>query len=98
MQSDIAQALIAKHHGEGYNVETLLLYKNDCFYERGDAVLEITRELPGCGVLFRIARITPKPIRDSVYRIIARHRYRIFGKRDQCMVPTQDMQNRFIES
>jgi predicted DCC family thiol-disulfide oxidoreductase YuxK len=96
MQSDMARKLIAEHHGEEFNFETILLYKNGIFYERSDAVIEITRELPRCGFLFRIARITPKPIRDFFYRIVARHRYRVFGKRDQCMVPTEDMANRFI--
>ena len=42
--------------------------------------------------------MVPKPVRDFLYDLIARHRYKIFGKRDQCMVPKHDIKDRFIES
>ena len=98
MQSDRAQELIAEHHGMPFDCETILLIKKGTVYARSDAVMEITRELPRCSVLFRILQLTPKPMRDFFYRIVARHRYRLFGKRDPCMVPTEDMQNRFIST
>lgn len=47
--------------------------------------------------LSAIARVIPKPIRDSVYRIIARNRYRWFGKKDSCRIPTPQERARFIE-
>lgn len=98
MQSDIAQELIAMHRGAEFDFTTILLIKNGTCHERSDAVLEIARELERCRFLFRILKLTPKPIRDFFYDAIAKCRYRLFGKRDKCIVPTQNVRNRFIDS
>jgi predicted DCC family thiol-disulfide oxidoreductase YuxK len=98
MQSDIAKELIEKHRGSEFELETILLIKNGICYDRSDAVMEIVRELPRCSLLFWIIRITPKHIRDFFYKGIAKRRYRLFGKRDHCMMPTQEVRSRFLES
>ena len=63
---------------------------------QSDAALTVLSTLPG----WRWARalfVVPKPLRDAVYRLIARNRYRIFGKYDACMVPDADLRARVIE-
>lgn len=97
LQSDIAQELIEKYHEPEYGFDTLLLIKNGVCFERSDAVLEIMKELSGCGFRYRILKLTPKPVRDSLYNLIARNRYRLFGRRDRCMMPAKDVQKRFLE-
>ena len=96
MQSDIAKTLIAQHQGPGFDSETILFIKNGVCYERSDAILEIMKELSGYGFRVGILKLTPKPIRDGLYYLIARNRYRLFGKREQCMMPTQDVRDRFL--
>jgi predicted DCC family thiol-disulfide oxidoreductase YuxK len=97
MQGAIAEELIAEHRGAGFDFDTILLIKNGVCHARSDAIMEITRELPRCRFLFRVLRITPKSIRDFFYNVTAKRRYRLFGKRDQCMIPTEDVRKRFIE-
>ena len=65
-------------------------------YFKSDAALTVLGFLPGwswVGVLFAV----PKPLRDAVYNTIARNRYRIFGKYDECFVPDVEMRDRVME-
>lgn len=98
MQSHHAQELIEKHRGNSFQFDTFLLIKDEVTFERSDGVLEIIKDLSGYWFLFGILRLIPRPIRDAVYKAIAKNRYRIFGKKDQCMVPSKEMQSRFIGS
>ena len=65
-------------------------------YFRSDAALTVLSHLPGWGWV-RALRAVPKPLRDSVYGLIARNRYRIFGKYDECFVPDAEMRARVLE-
>ena len=63
---------------------------------KSDAALTVLSHLPGWGwtrALFAV----PKPLRDAVYSLIARNRYKIFGKYETCFVPDADMQARVLE-
>ena len=46
--------------------------------------------------LLYVCKLMPVPIRDRIYNLVAKHRYRLFGKRETCMVPTSDVKERFI--
>lgn len=97
MQSEAAQDLIAKYNVKSVGFDTFLLIKNnECFY-RTDAALEITKDLSGCWSLFRVFKLLPRSFRDYFYRLLARNRYRIFGKTDRCMVPTPDVISKFLD-
>jgi predicted DCC family thiol-disulfide oxidoreductase YuxK len=65
-------------------------------YDQSDASLEVYRRLGGSWRLLSLARHVPRWIRDSVYRVIARNRYRWFGRRDSCRVPSADERARFL--
>jgi predicted DCC family thiol-disulfide oxidoreductase YuxK len=96
MQSPAAQALIAKYKAQNVGVDTFLLIKNgQCFY-RSDAAIEITKDLSGFWHLCRVFKLIPRPIRDFFYRLIAKNRYRLFGKRKQCMIPTDTLKDKFL--
>jgi predicted DCC family thiol-disulfide oxidoreductase YuxK len=63
---------------------------------KSDGALTVLSHLPGwrwTGVL----RAVPKPLRDAVYNLVARNRYRIFGKYDECFVPDVEMRARVLE-
>jgi predicted DCC family thiol-disulfide oxidoreductase YuxK len=65
-----------------------------CF--KSDAALTVLSSLPGWGSV-RWLRGVPKPLRDAVYSLVARNRYRIFGKYDECFLPDADMRARVME-
>lgn len=96
MQSPIAQSLIAKHGVTDVGFDTFLLIKNDeCFF-RTNAAIEITKDLSGLWYLFRLSKILPEPIRDFFYRLLARNRYRLFGRSEVCPIPSAEVQDRFL--
>lgn len=96
MQSEVAQSLIKQHHASKEILNTLMLIKNGTCYLRTDAILEIAKDLSGMWYLFNVFKIIPRPIRDFLYTLFARNRYKLFGKRNSCMVPTESVKKRFI--
>jgi predicted DCC family thiol-disulfide oxidoreductase YuxK len=96
MQSPSGQRLIEEQGAEMVGIDTFLLVKDGRCFDRTDAALEITKDLTGLWHMFRISRILPRPVRDYFYRLFARNRYKLFGRRDTCMVPTESVRNRFL--
>ena len=96
LQSDAAQHLLADHYGKPFEADTIVLIKNGVSYDQSDAVLEILKELPRLRFFRGVLGVLPKPVRDFLYRVIARNRYRLFGKKNQCMVPTEEVVDRFL--
>ncbi len=64
---------------------------------KSDAALTVLSNLPGWGWT-RALRAIPKPLRDAVYSLVARNRYRIFGKYESCFVPDAELRRRVLES
>ena len=96
MQSEIAQELISKHDVHEVGYDTFLLIKNEQCFVRTNAALEITKDLDGLWFTFRVFKIIPSVIRDYFYRLFARNRYNLFGKRAACMVPSKEVRDRFL--
>jgi predicted DCC family thiol-disulfide oxidoreductase YuxK len=65
-------------------------------YFKSDAALTVLGALPGWGWVRALCAV-PKPLRDAVYNLVARNRYRIFGKYEQCFVPDAEMRARVLE-
>ena len=77
--------------------EWSLIYVDEAgVHDQSDASLEIYRRLGGLWHLLGLARILPARLRNPVYRIIARNRYRWFGKKDACRIPTAAERARFL--
>lgn len=96
MQSEIAQELISRYQIYEVGYDTFLLIKNDRCYLRTNAALEITKDLDGFWFMFRAFKIVPSIIRDYFYRLFARNRYKLFGKRTVCTVPSKEVRDRFL--
>lgn len=79
------------------SMKSVVLLEDDKIYDQSDAVLRALGLLPGpwCGLAF--LKILPKFLRDAIYDRIARSRYRIFGRRDTCRVPTPHERARFLD-
>ena len=78
-------------------IDSLLLIKNDKVYNRSTAALLACAELGGIWPIILVLRIIPKFIRDYIYDYIARNRYKWFGKKEVCWIPTPELNTRFIK-
>jgi predicted DCC family thiol-disulfide oxidoreductase YuxK len=72
-----------------------VVHRGQAFF-KSDAALTVLSLLPGWGWV-RVLLMVPKPLRDAVYGLVARNRYRIFGKYDACFVPDADLRARVLE-
>jgi predicted DCC family thiol-disulfide oxidoreductase YuxK len=96
MQSDRGRELLAAHNIQPEAVSTFVLIEGNHCLTRSDAVLKIARHLSGIWQLLSIMYIVPRPVRDFCYDVIARNRYRWFGKRESCLAPAGEHLNRFL--
>lgn len=96
IQSKLSQEIIKKHGVANVGIDTFLLVKNGRCYIWTDAAMEISKDLSGSWYLFNIFRVIPSSARDYLYRVFARNRYKLFGKSDNCMVPTEELRSRFV--
>jgi predicted DCC family thiol-disulfide oxidoreductase YuxK len=95
-QGELGQALY-RHFGlSTLDYESLLLVQNGVMRRDSDAVLAMLVELGWPWRALGIARLMPPPLRDGLYRLIARNRYRLFGKRESCWVPDAHVRDRVI--
>lgn len=100
LQSPISAELLAAHGIElpSGDPDTIVLIEDGKVYERSDAALRIARHLRAPVSFMAAFVIVPRSVRDAVYRLIAKNRYRWFGRSDQCRVPTPELRARFLSS
>lgn len=82
---------------KGDPLESLVLLQDGHAYRYSSAVLRIVRHLKFPWNLLAIFWIIPVPIRDAVYRWVARNRYRWFGKQESCLLPRPEWKSRFLD-
>jgi predicted DCC family thiol-disulfide oxidoreductase YuxK len=97
LQSAIGKTLLEQHGLQPDALDTFVLVEGSRCFTRSDAALRVAKHLSGCWPLFRVLSLIPKPLRDWGYTVIARNRYRWFGRKETCMVPSQDILNRFLQ-
>jgi predicted DCC family thiol-disulfide oxidoreductase YuxK len=95
-QSSIGQDILKQQGFPATDQSTVVYVKNGVPCFKSKAVLEIWRDLGCCWNLLFILIVIPPFIRDFVYDIIAKNRYKLFGKREFCMVPTSELMDRFL--
>jgi predicted DCC family thiol-disulfide oxidoreductase YuxK len=96
LQSDNVQKTLRRYELKISGLASIVLLEGERITVESDAVLRIARYLGGGWSLVYLFIIVPKFIRDNVYRIISRHRYWLFGKRDVCMIPSPEVLDKFI--
>ena len=96
LQSDAAQRLLRELRLPTTEFETFLYVEGQHVYGGSTAALRIVRQLPGLWPIFYILVVIPRPIRDALYRLIARSRYAWMGKAEHCRVPTPSERARFV--
>jgi len=95
LQGKLAKEICSEQAGE--NSESIIYFRNGKCYDKSTAVIKIARELGGILVLLQVFLLIPKFLRDIVYSIIAKNRYRFFGKEAACRIPTPEERARFLD-
>jgi predicted DCC family thiol-disulfide oxidoreductase YuxK len=96
LQSEIGQEILRKFNKNTSDFDSVILLKNNQLYQKSDAALEITKHLSGFWKHLSIFNVLPISFLNFFYDIIARNRYRIFGKADSCRMPTPELRERFL--
>ena len=79
------------------SMQSILFFDGKMLYKKSTAVLKLSRLLGGWHQLLLLGYILPRFVRDWLYNIVAMNRYRWFGKKDQCMLPSKGFENRFLD-
>lgn len=96
MQSAPGKALLEKYHFPTGYIKSFVLIQNGKAYIKSNAALRLFNHLPWYWKWIQAFWIVPKPVRDGVYGFISEQRYKWFGKKDQCRLPTPNERSRFL--
>lgn len=97
LQSDIGQSIIAKYHIDPVKTDSILLYSNENGLKvKSTAALYIAKHLGFPNNIMVVFLMVPTFIRNSVYNYIAKNRYKWYGKKDSCMIPTPELKDKFL--
>lgn len=98
LQSEVGQSMLMPHFPEKSMIPNSVLLEIDGrLYAKSSAAIKLLQMLGGVYKLSVIAWAIPRFIRDAVYDFIARNRYKWYGKRDSCMLPTPELKSRFLD-
>ena len=98
LQSEIGKKLASEIGVDTSKLDTILLIEPSvAYYHKSTAALHIAKQLSGGYPLLSVFLIFPKILRNWVYDIIAKNRYKWFGKRDNCVIPTPELKALFID-
>lgn len=95
-QSAAGRELLRAHGVSPDNPSTFLLLHDGRAYTASDAVMQMFELTGGAWRLAKLARALPKRPRDALYDLVARNRYRWFGRRDTCFMPAPSQRERFL--
>ena len=95
-QSSAGNELALRHGIDPVTLETFAIIVNDQAFVRSDAAIATAAQMGGLWRLAVVFKLVPRFLRDAVYGVIARNRYRWFGRRESCMVPDADVRRRFL--
>lgn len=96
LQSAAGEALLQRHGLDTKSMDSFVLIDNDKAYTRSTAVLKVVRNLGFPFSLLYAGIVLPAPLRDRLYNLFAKNRYKWFGKKDQCMVPDERVRRKFL--
>jgi predicted DCC family thiol-disulfide oxidoreductase YuxK len=96
LQSEAGQKLLKQYHLSTNDFESFILLDDGQVYKKSSASLRVLNKLPWYWKEIQILKIIPRIFSDAIYDFIAKHRYKWFGKKEQCMVPTPEIRSRFL--
>lgn len=97
LQSDLGEKIINHIGIDRTKTDSIILYEpGTAYYHKAEAAIKIAVYLGGFFTLMNIFSILPKFISNSVYDYIAKNRYKWYGKKEECMIPTPEMKAKFL--
>lgn len=96
LQSDAGKTLMERYRIPS-DLDTVILVDDGRYFTESTAILRICKGLGGGWSTFYVLKLIPGPLRNRIYRWVAKNRYRIWGKQDVCMLPTPERRKRFLE-
>lgn len=97
LQGKTAEKLLSSAGIDAKELDSLVYWKDGKVYTRSSAALWVAKDMGGIWSVAMIFLIVPTFLRDAVYRYIARHRYKWFGKKESCRMPTDSERARFLD-
>lgn len=96
MQADSGRALLVQHGLDPRDPMSFLLVEDGRAWTDTDAIRRVLAGLGGIWRVVHLVALVPRPLRDRLYRVVARNRYRWFGRHDRCHVPSPAERSRFL--
>ena len=97
LQSDLGKELIKLIGLDNKNIDSVVLYEPGiAYYYKSIAALEIAKNLGGFFHLGTIFRLIPNELRNLIYDYVAKNRYQWYGKKESCLIPTKEIQSKFL--
>jgi predicted DCC family thiol-disulfide oxidoreductase YuxK len=97
LQSEFGKELTKYLGIDTKKIDAIILYEPGVSYEiKSNAALKIMEDFGGIWILTKILRVLPVGFRDVIYDIIAKNRYKWFGKKETCMIPTPEIKAKFL--
>jgi predicted DCC family thiol-disulfide oxidoreductase YuxK len=96
LQSEAGQRLLQHYNLSMKEFDSFILIDKGKVYKKSAASLRVMNKLPWYWKEAQILRMIPTAFRDAIYDFIAKNRYKWFGKKEQCMVPTPELRSRFL--
>lgn len=97
LQSDIGLQIVNERGIDTESLDSMILIDPGvAYYSKSEAAIEIAKHLEGYGWL-RYTKPVPKVLRDGIYDIVAGNRYKWWGKQDNCMIPTPELEKLFLK-
>ena len=98
LQSELGKKLVEERGLDPEEIDSIILIEPGvAYYRKSTAALEISRDLSGGYSLLKNFLFIPEVFRDGVYDLIASNRYKWFGRKDQCMIPTPELKAKFLD-
>lgn len=97
LQSEIGQNILKQHQLPTDDFDSFIYIENDIVFQKSTAALKVLKTLGGKWKLAYFFIIFPAFIRDGIYQLIAKNRYKIWGKQESCWLPNASLNNRFLK-
>ncbi len=97
LQSELGQAIISHIGIADKNIDSIVLYEpKKAYYYKAEAAIRIIQEFGGAFGIMKIFRALPKSVSNLIYDYIAKNRYKWYGKKDNCIIPTPNLKSKFL--
>ena len=97
LQSELGQKIISHLGVSGLNIDSTILYEpGKGYYYKAEVAFRILKELNGLYRCLLVFSIFPKSVLNYIYDYIAKNRYKWFGQKESCMIPTPELQSKFL--